>query len=114
MKEKKKWIIAIVICVVVIASVATYFVMKYQTYDHIEITKTHKNNNKDNANYLSCMGGVLRYSRDGVALLDKNGEEKWNQPCQMNNPMVVMCKESGVVADKGGTSILVFREKGIK
>ena len=59
MKEKKKWIIAITICVVVIASVATYFVMKYQTYDHIEITKTHKNNNKDN----KFRGGYARELR---------------------------------------------------
>lgn len=114
MKDKKKQIIAIAILVVIVVIVATYFVAKYQTYDHIEISKTYENHNKDNANYLSCMGGILRYSRDGIALLNKQGEEKWNQPCQMNHPIVEVGKECVVVADKGGTSIIVLGEKGLK
>ncbi len=114
MKEKKKTIIAIVAAVFVVAIIASYFVMKYQTYNHIEIVETYENKNKANANYVSCMGGVLRYSRDGVALLGKTGKQKWNQPCQMGNPIVEMSEESVIVADKGGTTILVFQEKGLK
>lgn len=114
MKDKKKKIIAIVVLVVIVAIIATYFIAKYQTYDHIEISKTYENQNKDNANYISCMSGILRYSRDGVALLNKQGEEKWNQPCQMNNPIVEIGKDCVVVADKGGTSIVVLNEKGLK
>ncbi len=114
MKDKKKKIIAIVILVIIAAVIATYFIAKYQTYDHIEISKTYENHNKDNADYISCMSGILRYSRDGIALLNKQGEEKWNQPCQMNHPIVEMGKESVVVADKGGTSIFVLGEKGLK
>lgn len=114
MKEKKKIIIAIAAGILFVAIIATFFVAKYQTYDHIEITETYENKNKDNANYVSCMGGILRYSRDGVALLGKTGKEKWNQPCQMGNPIVEMSKESVIVADKGGTTILVFQEKGLK
>lgn len=114
MKEKKKIIIAIAVVVVFVAMIATYFVAKYQTYDHIEISETYENKNKDNANYVSCMGGILRYSRDGVALLGKTGKEKWNQPCQMGNPIVDISKGSIIVADKGGTTILVFQEKGLK
>lgn len=114
MKEKKKIIIAIAAGILFVAIIATFLVAKYQTYDHIEVTETYENKNKDNANYVSCMGGILRYSRDGVALLGKTGKEKWNQPCQMGNPIVEMSKESVIVADKGGTTILVFQEKGLK
>lgn len=114
MKNKKKLIIGIAIAVVLIVAVVMYMWAKYQTYEHVEITKTYENNNKDNANYISCLNGILRYSRDGVALLNKSGEEKWNQPCQMSNPIVEKGGESIIVADKGGTSILVFREKGLK
>lgn len=114
MKNKKIKIIILAVAIILVAAVAIYLFMKYQTYDYMEITKTYENSNKDNANYVHCMDGILRYSRDGVALLTKTGEEEWNQPCQMSNPIVEMNEDSIVVADKGGTSILVFEEKGLK
>lgn len=114
MKKKKKILILGIVIGLVLAITGGYFYMKYQTYDYIEITRSYENNSKDNANYKKCLDGVLRYSRDGVALLSKNGEEIWNQPCQMSNPVVEMCGDSVAVGDKGGTSILVFQKKGLK
>ena len=112
---KKKRIIALAAVVIVLAAIiGIYFFVKYQTYTYIETTNTYENNSKDNANYKYCRDGILRYSRDGVALLTDEGEEVWNQPCQMGNPVVEMCGESIAVADKGGTSILVFAKKGLK
>lgn len=114
MKKTKKILIFVIAIVLVLATVGGYFYMKYQTYDCIEITKSYENNSKDNANYKRCLDGVLRYSRDGVALLSEKGEEIWNQPCQMSNPVVEMCGNSVAIGDKGGTSILVFQKKGLK
>lgn len=117
MKDKKKKIILLSIAlaaIVILMGVGGYFLIKYQTYRHMEITKTYKNGNRDNAHYVSCMDGILRYSRDGVALLTKQGKEKWNQPSQLKNPAVEMCDNSVAVADMGGTTILVFGEKGLK
>lgn len=114
MKGKKIKIIAIVLVAIILLIVGSCLFMKYQTYDYIKITQTYENKSKDNANYASCMGGILRYSRDGIALLSKTGKEKWNQPCQLNNPFIAQTDESVAVADRGGTSILVFSEKGLK
>ena len=114
MKGKKIKIIAIVLAAIILLIVGICLFMKYQTYDYIKITETYENKSKDNANYVSCMGGILRYSRDGIALLSNTGKEKWNQPCQLSTPFIDKTEESVVVADKGGTSILVFSEKGLK
>lgn len=117
MKDKKTriivWSIALGLAVVLLV-VGGYFFVKYQSYSRMEITKTYANASKDNANYISCMDGILRYSRDGVALLTKQGKEQWNQPSQLKNPTVEMCGDSVAVADKGGTTILVFEKKGLK
>lgn len=117
MKDKKKkiilWSIALGVLVILLG-VGGYFLLKYQTYRHIEITKTYKNGNQDNANYVSWMDGILCYSRDGVALLTKQGKEKWNYPSQLKNPAVEICGDSLAVVDMGGTTILVFDEKGLK
>lgn len=114
MKNKKKIIILVIAIVLVAMVVGSYFFIKYQTYNYIEIAKTYENNSTDNANYKRCLNGVLRYSRDGIALLTEAGEEIWNQPCQMNNPVVEICGDSVAIGDKGGTSIMVFQKKGLK
>lgn len=114
MKKRKKIIILIITLVLVLVVIGSYFFIKYQTYDYIEITKTYENSSTDNANYRRCLDGVLRYSRDGVAFLSEKGEEIWNQPCQMSNPVVETCGNSVAIGDKGGTSILVFQKKGLK
>lgn len=114
MKKRKRIIILIVVSILVLVTVGGYFFIKYQTYDYVEITKSHENTSTDNANYKRCLDGILRYSRDGVAFLSETGEEIWNQPCQMNNPIVEVCENSVAIGDKGGTSILVFQKKGLK
>jgi hypothetical protein len=114
MKGKKKIIIPAVIVVLIAALVGIYFFIKYQSYEKIEITKSYEHNGNDNANYKYCLDAILRYSRDGIALLTESGDEIWNQPCQMGSPIVEVCGESIAVGDKGGTSIFVFQRKGLK
>lgn len=114
MKDKKKKIILLIILVVIVAIVGIYFLIKYQTYNYVEITTVYENTSTDNSNYVQCLDGVLRYSRDGIVLLTEKGDEIWNQPCQMGDPTVEMCGDSVAIGDKGGTSILVFQKNGLK
>jgi len=114
MKDKKKKMILLVAFVVTVAIVGLYFLIKYQMYHYVEITTVYENSSTDNSNYVQCLDGVLRYSRDGVVLLTEKGDEIWNQPCQMGNPTVEMCGDSVAIGDKGGTSILVFQRNGLK
>ena len=78
------------------------------------MTATYENEEADNSNYREYAGGVLKYSRDGIVYLDKKGQEIWNQPCQMKNPIVEVCKGTAAVGDQSGTSILVFQKDGLK
>lgn len=114
MKDKKKRILLLAAVILIVACVGIYFFIKYQSFQYVEITTVYENTSTDNANYRRCLEGILRYSRDGIALLADNGEEIWNQPCQMSNPTVEACEESVAVGDKGGTSILVLEKKGLK
>lgn len=112
--KKKKIILLIFTIVVALVAVGAYFYIKYQTYDYMKVHKTYENSSADTANYVYCLNGVLRYSRDGVALYNIDASEVWNQPCQMNQPIVEAGGKSVAVCDKGGTSILVFEKKGLK
>ena len=58
---------------------------------------------------------VLKYSKDGIALVNRKGDEEWNQPYQIKNPIVNTWQdEAVVVADKGGNTIMVMDKKGLK
>ena len=113
-KKRRRNTILIAVAIVIVAVAGVYFFLKYQTYSSMQVIDTYESKSTDNAEYQQCMEGVLRYSKDGVALLTKKGEEIWNQPCQKKNPIVETCGESIVVGDKGGTSIFVFERKGLK
>lgn len=114
MKDKKKRVILLAVLISIVGTVGLYFLIKYQTYNYVELTTVYENSSTDNSNYVQCLEGVLRYSRDGVVLLTEKGDEIWNHPCQMSNPAVEMCGDSIAVGDKGGTSILVFQKNGLK
>lgn len=99
---------------IVIALTAVYFVLRYSTYEYTEIVKTYENDSTNSGNYIEYADGILKYSKDGIAMLSEEGKEIWNQPCQMSNPVVEICKDTAAVADKGGTSIFVFQKNGLK
>lgn len=108
---KKITMVVLVLLLVVAAGAYVYTCMEYE---HAEITKTYEKKISGNGKYASFADGVLEYSKDGIAFLTRKGDEIWNQPCQMGNPVVAVCEEVAAVADKGGTTIYVFRKNGLK
>jgi len=115
MRRMRVWKrIFIVLFVIVLVSLGALLVLRYVSYDYANVVKVHENESIANGNYELYAGGVLEYSKDGIAMLEKSGEEIWNQPCQMNNPFIDICGDAAAVADKGGTSILVFHKDGLK
>lgn len=112
MRVWKRILIAVVILLLI--CVGALLVLRYVTYEHVNVVKVYESESSANGNYKLYANGVLEYSKDGVALLKKNGDEIWNQPCQMSNPFIEICQDTVVVADKGGTSILVFQKDGLK
>jgi len=112
---KKRWKqTSIVLIVLLVIAITMFYVLEYTTYNTIETLNTYTTDETDERNYVQCLGGVLKYSKDGIALLSKNGEEIWNQACQMSHPMVEINGDTVAVADKEGRNILVFHKNGLK
>lgn len=115
MRKRYLWKALLVTFVIVAAVlVGMYFLLQNQTYNTVSTLEFYENVSTDNADYASCLGGVLKYSKDGVSLLSEEGEEIWNQSCQMSNPTLEIREDVIAVCDRGGTSILVFEEDGLK
>ncbi len=116
MKNKKKvWIVIGCVAVLLIAAlIVGWYLFSRQTYNKVEILDTYTESASDNSNYIYYAKGVLKYSRDGIALFNNSGEELWNQPCQMQSPIVEICGDTAVLGDKGGTSVMVLTKEGAK
>ncbi|MBQ8804521.1 MAG: hypothetical protein IJZ53_12885 [Tyzzerella sp.] len=115
MKKRHIWKVLLgAFAVVAVVLVGIYFLLQNQTYNTVDTLEFYENVSTDNAGYVSCLGGILKYSRDGVSLLTREGEEVWNQSCQMSNPSVQIRENMIAVSDRGGTSILVFEKNGLK
>lgn len=105
---------ALVIFTLVAAMISTYLLVELQTYEKVRVVRSYGEKAVDNSSFRQYSDGVLKYSRDGIAFLDKQGEEKWNQPYQIKNPLLNINNEAVAVADSGGNDILVFDKKGLK
>ena len=109
----KKILIAIV-SFAILVFVGIAFLLQRQSYAKIDTIEYYESVSTDNPGYIKYSDGIMKYTRDGVAFLNKTGEELWNRPCQMSNPCVEVRDEIAVVYDRNGTSILVVEKNGLK
>ena len=113
--RKKRWKkTALIAAVVVALTVGVYLLINLQTYTSARALDTYTVSGASGSAYEQFADGVLKYSRDGISYLNQHGEEMWNQPYQMKNPVVDVNGSSAAVADKGGNAVLVFNEEGVR
>ncbi len=98
---------------IILAVCGTYLLLNNQTYSQARTAAQYSSDISDTSNYVQFSDGIIRYNRDGVAFLNKENEEQWIQPTQLQNPVIVVKDGSFAVADSGGNSILVFSEDGL-
>ena len=75
--------IGIVVLIVLLAMLGAGYAFRYTTYDYVHIVKNYESESTDNGKYIQYIDGVLEYSRDGIAMLTKEGKELWNQASPM-------------------------------
>ena len=113
--RKKRWKkTALIAAVVAALAVGVYLLISLQTYTSARALDTYTVSGASGSAYEQFADGVLKYSRDGISYLNQHGEEMWNQPYQMKNPVVDVNGSSAAVADKGGNAVLVFNEEGVR
>ncbi|MEE1315063.1 MAG: DUF5711 family protein [Faecalimonas sp.] len=114
-RRMRLWLrIGIVVFIVLVALVGIWHWIAHTSYTYVDTVKKYAGESSADGQYIAYSNGLLEYGRDGIAMLTMEGEELWNQPCQMGNPIAETCDDTAVVADKGGTAIYVFRKNGLK
>lgn len=114
-KKGRRMRATVVSVIVLIAVTVSFLMIHLQTYTSSREIAFYENNSDSNVGYRQFADGVLKYSKDGIALVNRKGQESWNQSYQIKNPILNMYyNKAAVVADKGGNSIVVLDKNGLK
>ncbi|MCM1246108.1 MAG: DUF5711 family protein [Roseburia sp.] len=97
---------AVVIGITAVVIFAWYYMNRsFSGYDVVSETARTDSNN---VTYQSFQDMLLKYSRDGVSLLDGMGKTLWNGGYEMEKPAVDTCGNYVAVADIGAKSFHVY------
>lgn len=114
-KKSRRFRRLVLAAIVLVVGVALFLLINLQTYTTARVSVTYEINSTGNNSYREYANGVLKYSRDGIAYINRKGDEEWNHPYQIKTPMVqTYFDDAIVVADKGGNTIIVLDQKGLK
>lgn len=114
MKLEKVQTKLVPVVLIILAICGTYLLVKNQTYGQARTASSYTGNTSDLNNYSRFADGIVRYNRDGIVFLNRENEEQWIQPAQIQNPVLVEKETSFAVADIGGNDIMVFSEEGLR
>ncbi|MCR5419959.1 MAG: DUF5711 family protein [Lachnospiraceae bacterium] len=104
-------ILAVVI-VIIIISIAIYHNYKTMIYTDYTVLRTMNYEEAKTSSYLKFNNNVIRYSADGISAFNMDNEMLWNQPYQMQNPIVDVCGDYVAVGDYKKSKIYVLNSEG--
>lgn len=104
------------ICVALVAGLifGMWSWSRHKTYTTYEILSSNQRTDTLNTQYVEYNGKILKYSRDGVSCVNLKNEAFWSQTYNMQMPIVDICGESVVVADRQGNEVYIFNSEGLQ
>lgn len=117
-KEKRKlkmnrmqWTIAA--GVLILAVVLVYALVKNnKVASSYEVVTSMSRGDDTSVYYCMMRKGMVKYSKDGVAMTNKSGTVLWNQTYEMASPTMTSAGDYVVVGDIGANTIYIFNEYG--
>lgn len=118
LSNKKKTIDTVLIfklvAVIGVISILLYAYLNVGIFVTTNVVKVHTEEVNLNNRYELFGENILRYGKDGMAILNKSGVERWNAPYQISNPMVEMTGDSLIIADRNGNRIMIMDQDRVK
>ena len=111
----RKRLVTLIIAVLLIAAAAVFLVrhFSHRTFTQAELVDEIEQSGGDAVEYLHFGKDILRYSRNGAALIREDGRELWNLSYSYENPKAKLQDSYGMIADIGGTGACIFGKEGI-
>ena len=104
----------VIAVVAVIAAISLVFLYaEKRSYHSYKVLQTSEQEDVVSTQYIEMDGDILRYSPDGVSVVDSSMNTVWNETYTMQNPIADVNGSRAVVADSEGTSLYICDKKGI-
>ena len=109
-RQKKTIIFTVAICTVAAIFLFVYILNSIinKFYTNYEVLVSNGRQDSNSVQYMEYENGVLKYSRDGAAGMDAEGNILWNGSYDMNNPQADVCGKYVVVGDIGGKEWYIY------
>lgn len=108
-QKKASYVLLLILFVVVIVVISFLFNKQYKGYKIVDSNVT---NYENTANYIEFVGGLLKYTPDGVSYIDANGNTVWSAGVDMKQPVAVVSGKYVAIADLSGNAVGVFNDEG--
>lgn len=109
--NRMQW--TIIIGLLVMVGVLVYALVKNNRVSGSYEVVTSLSRGDDTSVYYQIMRkGMIRYSKDGMAMTDKSGNLIWTQTYEMTSPAIAVSDPYVAVGDMGANTIYIFNEYG--
>ena len=109
--NRMQW--TLVIGLLVMAGVLVYALVRNNRVAASYEVVTSLSRGDDTSVYYRIMKkGMIRYSKDGMAMTDKSGNLLWSQTYEMSSPAIAVSDPYVAVGDIGANTIYIFNEYG--
>ena len=109
--KREKRVIAAAVAVAAVCLVFLY--VEKRSYHSYKVLNTSEQEDVVSTQYVEMDGDILRYSPDGVSVVDNGMNTVWNETYTMQNPIADVNGSRAVVADSEGTELYICDKKGV-
>lgn len=92
-------------------SLPGFSLCRKRSYHSYKVLNTSEQEDVVSTQYVDMDGDILRYSPDGVSVVDNSMNTIWNETYTMQNPIADVNGSRAVVADSEGTSLYICDKK---
>lgn len=107
-----RFIIIGVVAIAVIMGIYVY--LQNKVYTEYSIISEVERSDSSSTQYEKYNSYIIKYNNDGISCTDYSDNVIWNQPYEMQNPIVDICEDFVAVGDKDGTQIYVLDKSGVR
>lgn len=104
---------AITVVAVIAAVCFVFLYVEKRSYHSYKVLNTSEQEDVVSTQYVEMDGDILRYSPDGVSVVDSSMNTVWNETYTMQNPIADVNGSRAVIADSEGTSLYICDKKGV-
>lgn len=111
-KKRRRAIISAVLLLIAIIGGIYLLNLYNRSYQSCTVMNTIDISGENAVGYFSYGNAMVKYSKNGVQAIDKDGSALWNGSYELQEPITDTCGKYVVVAGKGSREIHIFNQKG--